>query len=315
MATMKAVRIHNYGGSDVLTYEDAPRPEPLADQVLVRVRAASVSPIDWKMREGYLQQWIPLAMPAILGRDLAGDVVAVGSDVTNFQVGDAVFGMANMSTGSQAEYVAVPEAEVAAKPGSLEYEVAAAIPNSGLAAWQTLVETGELQAGQRVLIHGAAGGVGTLAVQIAKMIGAYVIGTASGANGEFVRNLGADEVIDYHTTRFEDVVQDVDLVLDTIGGDTQERSWGVLKPGGMLVTLVGLTPEAAEIAAAGGIRSNMVSARTDPTHLRRIAELIEAGQIRPVLNTVLPLAEARTGYDMNQGGHTRGKIILRVSSD
>ena len=315
MATMKAVRIHNYGGSDVLIYEDAPRPEPGDEQVLVRVRAASVSPIDWKMREGYMQQWIDLPMPVILGFDMAGDVVAVGSNVTDFQVGDAVFGMTNMSIGTQAEYVAVPQAEVTAKPGSLNYEEAAAMPFGALAAWQALVEAGGLQAGQRVLIHAAAGGVGSLAVQIAKARGAYVIGTASGANVEFVRDLGADEVIDYQTTRFEDVVQDVDLVLDLVGGDTQERSWGVLKPGGTLVTLIGLPPGAEEVAAAHSASGSMATAHPDATLLRQIADLIDAGQLRPVVNTVLPLAEAHTGYDMSQGGHTRGKIILRISDD
>jgi NADPH:quinone reductase-like Zn-dependent oxidoreductase len=254
-------------------------------------------------------------MPAILGFDVAGDVVAVGPNVTGLRVGDAVFGMTNVMTGTQAEYVAVPQGEVVPKPGSLDYEAAAAVPFAALSAWQALVEAGGLQAGQRVLIHAAAGGVGSQAVQIAKTLGAYVIGTASSANLDFLRSLGADEVIDYQTTRFEDVVRDMDLVLDLVGGDTQERSWGVLKPGGMLVTLIGLPPDAEQIAAAHSARATMVATHPDAAMLRQIADLIDAGQIRPVINTVLPLAEARTGYDMSQGGHTRGKIVLRVSAD
>ena len=226
METMKAVRMYDYGGSDVLVYEDVPRPAPAPDEVLVKVRAASVNPMDWKMREGYVRAWIDLPMPSTLGRDLAGDVVAVGSAVTDFKVGDAVFGSVHMGLGTHAEYVAVPAAELAPKPASLDYEQAAAVGLPALAAWQALVELGGVSAGQTVLIHAAAGGVGSFAVQIAHHLGAHVIGTASQANAEFVRSLGADEVIDYEHTCFEDVVHDVDFVLDTIGDDTQARSWG-----------------------------------------------------------------------------------------
>jgi NADPH:quinone reductase-like Zn-dependent oxidoreductase len=312
MATMKAVRIHNYGGSDVLVYEEVPVPEPGSGELLVRVRAASVTPMDWKMREGYVRQWVDVPMPHILGRALAGDVVAIGPDVTGFAVGDAVCGTVNLMKGTHAEYAAVPAAEVMVKPTEMDYESAAAVSFSALAAWQALIEAGSVAEGQTVLIHAAAGAVGSLAVQIAKAHGARVIGTASAANAEFVRALGADEVIDYTTTRFEDVVHDIDLVLDLIGGDTQDRSWQVLKPGGILVSLVSMTPEAQEAAAAQGARAAMVATRPDMAQLQQIADLMTAGRVRSAIGTVRPLAEAREVQELSQTGHARGQLVLRV---
>jgi NADPH:quinone reductase-like Zn-dependent oxidoreductase len=312
MATMKAVRIHNYGGSDVLVYEEVPVPEPGSGELLVRVRAASVTPMDWKMREGYVRQWVDVPMPHILGRALAGDVVAIGPDVTGFAVGDTVFGTVNLMKGTHAEYAAVPAAEVMVKPTEMDYESAAAVSFSALAAWQALIEAGGVAEGQTVLIHAAAGAVGSLAVQIAKAHGARVIGTASAANAEFVRALGADEVIDYTTTRFEDVVHDIDLVLDLIGGDTQDRSWQVLKPGGILVSLVSMTPEAQEAAAAQGARAAMVATRPDMAQLQQIADLMTAGRVRSAIGTVRPLAEAREVQELSQTGHARGQLVLRV---
>jgi NADPH:quinone reductase-like Zn-dependent oxidoreductase len=312
MATMKAVRIHNYGGSDVLVYEEVPVPEPGSGELLVRVRAASVTPMDWKMREGYVRQWVDVPMPHILGRALAGDVVAIGPDVTGFAVGDAVCGTVNLMKGTHAEYAAVPAAEVMVKPTEMDYESAAAVSFSALAAWQALIEAGSVAEGQTVLIHAAAGAVGSLAVQIGKAHGARVIGTASAANAEFVRALGADEVIDYTTTRFEDVVHDIDLVLDLIGGDTQDRSWQVLKPGGILVSLVSMTPEAQEAAAAQGARAAMVATRPDMAQLQQIADLMTAGRVRSAIGTVRPLAEAREVQELSQTGHARGQLVLRV---
>ena len=314
MATMKAVRIHGYGGSEVLVYEDVPRPAVGADDLLVRVRAVSVNPIDWKIREGYLRQWLDVPMPHILGSDLAGDIVALGANVTGFQVGDAVFGMVDMNQGTNAEYVTVAHTQVAAKPRSLDYNAAATIPLCALTAWQALVEQGQLAAGQTVLIHAAAGAVGSFAVQIARLRGARVLGTASPANAAFLRDLGADEVIDYHTTPFEEVAHDVDLVLDSVGGDTQDRSWQVLKPGGLLITLLGLEPGAAA-AAARGVRGVMQATRPDATQLHEIADLIDAGRIRPATHTVLPLAAARQAHDLSQSSHARGQIVLRVGED
>jgi NADPH:quinone reductase-like Zn-dependent oxidoreductase len=314
---MKAVQIHGYGGSDVLAYEDVPRPEPAEGEVLVHVRAASASPIDWKSREGYLRAWgIDLPMPTILGRDFAGDVVAVGDGVTDYKVGDAVFGcVGELHRGSYADYIVVRPDEIATKPASIDYDTAAAIPHSGQAAWQTLMEAGRLAPGQTVLIHAAAGGVGSLAVQIAKARGARVIGTSSEGNLEFVRSLGADEVVDYNNARFEDVAHDVDVVLDTIGGETQERSWALIKPGGVMVSLVGFAPGSIETGAERGVRAEMVAQRPEPEHLRTLGTMIDEGQIRPVVNRVMPLSEVRQAQDLMQDGHVRGKIILHFNSD
>jgi len=312
---MKAVRIHGYGGSDVLTYEDIPRPEPTADQLLVRVRAASASPVDWKMREGYLRDWVDVPMPTILGRDFSGDVAAVGENVTGFKVGDAVFGsVGELHRGSYADYITVSPEEVAMKPSSIDYETAASVPHSGLTAWQALMDAGGLAPGQTVLIHGAGGGVGSFAVQIARAHKARVIGTAS-LSADHVRSLGADDTIDYTTTNFEDSVKDVDLVLDTIGGDTQERSWKVMKPGGIMVSLIGFSPSSLETGIALGMRGEMIGQRADSEDLQGLAALIDSCQIKPSINMVLPISQVQEAQDRVQTGHTRGKIVLRMDPD
>jgi NADPH:quinone reductase-like Zn-dependent oxidoreductase len=313
VATMKAVRINEYGAGEVMEYDDAPRPEPGADELLVRVRAASINPVDWKMREGYLRAWVDPPRPLTLGRDLAGDVVEVGSAATGFQVGDAVFATVPLDRGTHAEYVVVRPDQVARKPASLDYEAAAAIPLAALAAWQCLMDAGGLQAGQTVLIHGAAGGVGSFAVQFAHLHGARVVATASPENTAFVRGLGADEVIDYESTPFEAVAQDIDIVLDTLGAETQDRSWQVLKAGGALVTLIYLSPEALERAATLGVRAVMVAAQPNGAQLQQIADLIDGGKVRLLVSLVLPLAEARQAYDRVQAGHTHGKVVLHMA--
>ncbi|NEQ25679.1 MAG: NADP-dependent oxidoreductase, partial [Microcoleus sp. SIO2G3] len=234
---MKAVRIHSHGGPEVLHYEDAPRPIATEGEVLVRVHAAGVNPFDWRVRSGEIPKTSQL--PMILGWDVSGVVEEVGSGVTNFKVGDAVYALPNYRRqGAYAEYIAIDATEVAAKPTSLTHILAAAVPLAGLTAWQSLFDAAELKPGQTVLIHGAAGGVGSFAVQFAKLKGAYAIATASARNQEFLRELGADKVIDYQATRFEEVVGDVDVILDLIGGETQERSWQVLKQGGILLEFV-----------------------------------------------------------------------------
>jgi NADPH:quinone reductase-like Zn-dependent oxidoreductase len=313
MATMKAVRINEYGASEVMGYEDAARPEPTADELLVRVRAAGVNPVDWKMREGYLRAWVDPPRPLILGRDLAGDVVEVGSAVSDFHVGDAVFGSVSLDKGTHAEYVVVRRSEVARKPASVDYDTAAAVPLAALAAWQCLMDTAALQPGQSVLIHGAAGGVGSFAVQFAHAHGAHVVAATFKDRMEFVRSLGADEVIDYEAAPFEEVAHDIDVVLDTVGGEIQDRSWRVLKPGGVLVTLVFLTPEAVESAAARGLRGAMVAAQPNAAQLGQFADMVDAGKVRLVISEVTPLAEARQAYDRVQAGHTRGKVVLQMA--
>jgi NADPH:quinone reductase-like Zn-dependent oxidoreductase len=311
MATMKAIRMHGYGGPDVLSYDDVARPEPAADEVLIRVRAAAVNPVDWKIREGLGKEWFGHQLPFIPGCDLAGIVESVGPAVKGLQPGDAVFGFVNLKRcGAYAEFALATEGEVIRKPESLDFVHAAAVPVGALTSWQALFDLGHLAAGQRVLIHGAAGGVGSMAVQLAKSKRAFVIGTASARNAQFLRGLGVDQVIDYQAGRFEEAVHDLDVVFDTIGGDTQERSLSVLKKGGVLVSTVSEPPEAR--CAAAGVQGAMFMVQPNAAQLAEIAQLIEAGKVRPFVETVLPLREARQAQELSQGGHTRGKIVLEV---
>jgi NADPH:quinone reductase-like Zn-dependent oxidoreductase len=307
---MKAVRIHTYSGPEALVYENAPRPEIADDQVLVQIYATSVNSVDRFTRAGYLQGMVDFPLPMTLGLDLSGVVTAIGKDVTTLAVGDAVYGYSNMlRQGAYAEYAAVSATEVAPKPNTIDHSTAAAIPLAGLAAWQALAAAG-LQAGQSILIHGAGGGVGTFAVQFAREQRARVLGTASSDKVAFLHELGVAEAIDYTTTRFEDVARDVDVVLDTVGGEVMERSWAVLRPGGTLVTLAGQPDQA--MAAARGVRGlgQMTQARL--ADLTEIAALVDAGRVKPIVSTVLPLAEARAAHELLERGHTRGKIVLRV---
>lgn len=305
--TMKAVQIHAYGGPEVLQYEDVPRPQPKENQILVRVHAAGLNPIDWKLREGFLSAPLPM----IMGIDFSGVVEKIGAGVTKYRSDDAVFGQVADESGSYAQYAVAMESDVARKPEGLDDIRAAALPVAGLVPWQALFDTANLTAGQTVLIHGAAGGVGSFAVQFAKWKGARVIGTASGAHVEQVRQLGADEVIDYRKTKFEEVTRDVDVVLDTIGGETQERSWQVLKRGGVLVSLV--QPPSAEKAAARGARGFFVRQKPNGDQLATIADLVVKGTVKVNVETVLPLAEARKAQDLSKTGHSGGKIVLKVN--
>src|SRR5437667_3736745 len=313
MENMKAVRVHNYGGPEVLRFEDAPRPAPGSGELLIRVHAASVNAIDWKARAGYLKDVFPLPLPYIPGWDVSGVVEAVGFGVTNFKKGDEVYARpdgARNGKGTYAEYVVVKETEAALKPKSIDHVHAAAIPVTALTAWQALLDQAGLSKGQKILIHGAAGGVGSFAVQLAKWKGAHVIGTASGHNQAFLRELGVDEPIDYEKTRFEDVVHDVDVVLDALGGDTQNRSWKVLKKGGILVSIV--APPSAEEAANHSVRSAFMSVHPSSAQLSEIAKLVNARQLKPVVETVLPLSDARRTHELNQTGNARGKTVLKV---
>jgi len=308
---MKAVRIHTYGGPEVLTYEDAPRPVPAEGEVLIRVHATTVNGFDCAARAGYLTGYYPYTFPAILGLDVSGVVEEVGSGVTSFAPGDAVFSRTDPArNGAYAEYVSVAVSEVAAKPQSLDHHHAAALAHTGVTARLMLYEIANLSKGQTILIHAAAGGVGHIAVQLAKLRGAKVIGTAS-THLDFLNELGVDEAIDYNATAFEKVVKDVDVVLDLMGGDTQERSWAVLKPGGLLLSPVQFP--SPETAAKHGVRAQMVGAVPPVGEaLREIASLAEAGKIKPVVSTVLPLQEIRKAHEMYEGKDTKGKIVLQV---
>ncbi|MGD1001308.1 MAG: NADP-dependent oxidoreductase [Candidatus Brocadiia bacterium] len=313
MATMKAVRVYAYGGPEVLKYEDAPRPKPGPGELLIRVHAAGVNPVDWKVREGYLKDVFKYSMPYTPGWDVSGVVEAAGAGAVRFKKGDEVFSFPDHPRyGAYAEYMAVKETELAPKPKTLDHAHAAAVPAASLTAWQALFGAGGLRAGQKVLIHGAAGGVGGFAVQLAKWKGAHVIGTASARNQDFLRQLGADEAIDYAAAKFEEIVRDVDVVFDTIGGETQARSWQTLKKGGMLVSTV--SPPPAEEAARRGVRQGMIMVQPNAAQLAEIAGLIDSGKVKVFVETVLPLSEARRAQEMSQTGHTRGKIVLRVVS-
>jgi NADPH:quinone reductase-like Zn-dependent oxidoreductase len=311
MKTMKAVCIYSYGGPEVLVYEDAPRPHAGEGEALVRVHAAGINPVDWKIREGHLKEMLHHAFPLVLGWDVSGVVESVGQGLTRLKVGDEVFSRPDiLRDGAYAEYIVIREAECALKPRSIDHVHAAALPLAGLTAWQTLFVAAGLAAGQRVLIHAAAGGVGSLAVQLAKAKGACVIGTASARNHEFLRKLGADQVVDYDESRFEDAVRPVDVVLDTMGGDVQQRSWRVLKPGGILVSIV--SPPSAEAAAAHGVRQAFVFTQPDADQLAEISALVDAEKLKAIVETVLPLSDATHGQELSARGHTRGKIVLRL---
>ena len=308
---MKAIRMYSYGGPEVLVYEDAPRPKPQPGEVLVQVYAAAINGIDWKIRDGELQQFFTFEMPMILGSDAAGIVVAVGSGVTEFQVGQSVSGMMERSrSGSFVEYAIAKVDGLAPKPQSLSYLEAASIPVVALTAWQALFDKGNLSAGQTVLIHGAAGGVGMFAVQLAKSQGARVIGTASTNSVKTVRELGADEVIDYKTTAFERIVTGVDVVLDTLGEDTRQRSWQVLNPGGILVSTVPPPPQAPE-----GLRGDMLMMQTNGNQLMEISKLLEAGKLKTIVEQVFPLSETAQALELNKTGHTHGKILVQVANE
>lgn len=304
---MHAIRFHEYGPPDVLRYEEAPQPQPGPGEVLVRVAAAGVNPIDWKVRAGYLQAYMPVELPHILGYDLAGTVAAVGSGVAGVTPGDEVFGR---GSATYAEYAVAPETTLVAKPAELSFAQAATFAVGGVTAWVGL-DAAELRSGQRLLVHGGAGGVGAFVVQLARWKGAHVIATASAANVDAVRALGADEVVDYGAVAFDEAVRDVDVVYDTVGGEVTDRSWGVLRPGGTLVVIAGGAD--AETAQARGVRavSPQAPADTRPI-LGRLAELAVSGDVVPQVGATFPLAEAARAHALSETGHGRGRIVLLV---
>src|SRR5437667_3209065 len=309
--TMKAVVIHQYGGAEVLKYEDVPQPEPKQDQLRIRVIAAGVNPVDGMIRSGILDKEGRRTFPIILGGDISGVVEKVGSEITRFKPGDPVFAYVSLdNSGGYAQYALVTEREAAPKPRSLIYVEAAAVPIVALTAWQALIDTAKLKAGQTVLIHGGSGGVGSFAIQIAKAHGAKVIATASTANQELLKQLGADVAIDYTKQNFENIAKDVDVVLDSIGKDTLARSYGVMKKGGIIVSLVA-RPDPAELAKHG-IRGEALSVDPNSDELSEIGKLIDEKKINVIVSQTFPLSEARKAQEQVATGHTRGKIVLKV---
>jgi len=306
---MKAVRIHEFGDFDKLRREDLPLPEPGPGEVRIRVMAASVNPVDYKIIHGNVLP--PDALPKTLGGDVAGVVDAVGPGVTEFQVGAAVYAMLSREHGAFVEFVPEKAEFCAHKPGRLDFLRAAGVPLAGLTAWQALFDQGQLRPEQRVLIHGAAGGVGHLAVQFARARGCGVIATCSGADFQFVKSLGAHEVIDYRAERFEDRVKNVDVVLDVVGGDTLDRSWRVLKDGGALVSTVE-EPDQAK-AQAKNARGVVFMAKPDGRQLAEITQLIDAGAVMPQIARVFPLDEVAEAERILEREHVRGKIVLEVT--
>ena len=312
MTTMKAVRLHEFGGPEKLIYEDAPKPDPKDGEILIKIAGAGINPIDWKVESGAMQQMVPHTLPMILGWDVAGTVESVGSGVTTFAVGDAVYAMGDMrADGAYAEYVALPAAIVSPAPSSVNLTTAAAIPMAATTAWQALTEHAQLVSGQTILIHGGGGAVGACAVQFAKIKGATVIATASGDDLQYVRSIGADTVIDYQNETFEDIAKDVDAVLDTIGGDTQIRSWQTLREGGVLVSTVGITSDASA-AEARGVQAKQFSAHPDAAGLTEVAGLVDSGRVKVRIDSVYPLAEASQAQEHAKSGHPRGKVVLAV---
>jgi len=306
---MRAVRLHEYGPPSVLVVDEIDRPSPQPGEVLIRVHAAGVNPIDWKLRAGYLKQYMPVTLPYTPGLDVAGTVDALGDGVTDFAVGDRVFGRGNST---YADFAVATATTIARIPEGVSFEQAATLHIGGETAFVALFETAKLGSGQRLLVLGGAGGVGTFAVQLGHWKGAYVIATASTANVDFVRSLGADEVIDYTSTGIEGAVHDVDVVLDTVGGDVTAGAWGALKPGGIMVVIAGM-PDTAT-AEAHGVRTSSVNhpAETRPV-LEELGKLVASGDVKPQIQRIFALEDAVEAQTVSETGHGRGRIVLKVA--
>lgn len=308
---MKAVRIHQYGDASQLVYEDAPLPELNRDDVLVKVVAASVNPVDWKIRDGHLVEMIHYDFPLILGWDVSGVVESIGVDVTRFKVGDAVFSRPDVKrNGCYAEYVAVAEYELALKPKTISHVEAASLPLAGITAWEALFNTAKLKSGQSVLIHAGAGGVGSLAIQLAKNAGAIVYTTTSGRNVSLVQSLGANEVIDYERYAFNKELRNMDVVFDTLGGRVQDESWEVLKPNGIMVSIYSKPSD--EQAKKLGVRSAFIFIDPNAAILNEMATLVDEGKLRPIVGAEFALEHVKKAHELSEAGHAIGKIVLHV---
>src|SRR5437870_8056015 len=312
--TMKAIVVHEYGGPEVLKYEGRPRPEPKEDQILVRVIAAGVNPVDDASRSEKYAKFFGITLPFIPGYDIAGVVEKTGTKITKFKAGDGVYAYLDLKDGGgYAEYAVATEVEAAAKPKSISFTEAAGVPVVALTAWQALIDKAKLRAGQTVLIHGGSGGVGSFAIQIAKARGAKVIATASTRNQDLLKQLGADVAVDYTKQKFEDVTKDVDVVLDSVGKDTLARSYGVVKKGGFIVTLVARIDQAELVKH--GIHGAALSVDPNAQELAEIGKLTDQGKIKVIISQTFPLSEAKTAQEQVATGHTRGKIVLKVAQE
>jgi NADPH:quinone reductase-like Zn-dependent oxidoreductase len=307
----RAIRFHDYGGPEVLRFEEIERPTAQEGEILVRVHAASVNPVDWKIRDGLVRKRISPPLPLIPGGDLSGEVAAVGAGVTSFVVGDPVFAMIGL-WGAYAEHVAFKAAMAARKPARIDYVQAASVPLVGLTAWQALHEQGALRSGQRVFVLAATGGVGGFAVQFARAAGAYVIASASAKNADYIRSLGADEVLDYRTDSALQYAGGIDLVVDAAGGEGSVRALELLKPDGALAAVAAPSEALKEQGVKLKRRVLPLQGRPDGAQLSQIASLIDAGKVTGTVSAVFPLAEAAAAQEQSKLGHTRGKIVLNT---
>lgn len=308
---MKAVIINRYGHADELIYTDVDVPKVGENDVLIEIKATSVNPLDWVIREGYGQPNFTYEFPLILGWDAAGIIKKIGSGVTKFTVGDEVFTCPDVNrNGTYAEYVAVEEKYVAEKPKQLSFEEAASIPLVGITSWQSLVDTAKIKKGDRVLIHAGAGGVGSFAIQLAKAFGCWVATTASGKNVEFLKQLGADQVINYEEEHFVDTLSPVDVVFDTLGGKIQKQSYEVLKKGGRLVSITDAPDE--QTAKNYGVEAFFVANNQSGDKLAKIVGFLDRGDIRPIVGKVMSLSEVQEAHRLSETKHVRGKIVLKA---
>ncbi len=311
-AVMKAMVVHEFGGPEVMKYEDAPRPEPKDDEILVRVMAAAVNPVDSYVRQGMFAKRGMDNRPAIIGYDISGVVEKTGTNAKKFKAGDKVYSyLSVMRGGGYAEFAIAKESETALKPKNIYFEEAAAVPLAATTAWQSLVDEAKLNAGQTVLVHGGSGGVGSFAIQIAKARGVKVIATASTAHQDLLKQLQVDQAIDYTTTKFEDMVKDVDVVLNCVRAEALARSYGVVKKGGIIVSITD-EPDQTE-CAKHGIRGSRLGAHPDANVLEELTKLIEAGKMKPIVSQTLPLADASKAHQQIETHHTLGKIVLKVT--
>lgn len=313
---MKAAQINKYGGLDVLEInENVPKPSSGKDQVLVEVYAAGLNPVDWKLREGHLKEMAPISFPATLGGDFAGVVTETGEGVSGYKAGDKVYGWGGVlkgGTGSFAEFVAANTSETSAMPEGLGFTDASSLPLVGVSALQGLEEHIKLRPGQKILIHGGAGGIGSIAIQFAKAIGAYVATTVSTDDVDFAKSLGADQVIDYKNEDFEKLLKDLDAVLDTVGGETTNKSFSVLKKGGVIVSMLGQPSE--ELVRQHGVTAIGQYTVSSPERLLRLTTLVESGTVKPMADKVFPLEEAKEAFRYLEEVHPRGKVVLEIKS-